>query len=476
MTSRQKQSLILGALTSSFGIFLSKALGLLYAAPFSSLAGEANMSFYATSYNYYNLLLNICTAGIPFAVATMVAKYHDKQDYRTVLVIRKLSSSILLVSGVVVGLIFVLVSKPFAGIVLGSMASDTDIDILRNVFCILAIAVMIVPFLSGQRGFQQGLKELKVYSFSQVLEQLVRVLFLLAGSVVCVLLLKIDSVYALYAGVFAASISAFVTIIYLKKFDKKHLDEIQKLAKLQPYKKIEKKSLVKEFLWFGAPYVLIATLGDSTNLVNSSFFMNAMTDAGHAYEESKLLLGMIQFNAVKLIAIPQVLALGFSAGIVPYITITYENNRYNELRKNITDVLDTVIYISLPLCFCLLVLARPIYNLMYGDLNLDLGSNVLMWSSSLAFLGTLAPVCSSLMMNLRMRKKVIFFLLLNFVVKLVTFFPLIALIGYPGAIVSSIISSLVNISLALYTMGKMYHINYIKLMARILIMICGLLA
>ncbi len=82
MTKGKKQSLIAGALTSSAGIFISKALGLLYVVPFTAIAGEANMSF-CVAYGYYDILLSICSAGIPFAVAAMVAKYSNNEDYKT---------------------------------------------------------------------------------------------------------------------------------------------------------------------------------------------------------------------------------------------------------------------------------------------------------------------------------------------------------------------------------------------------------
>ena len=52
---RIKQSVLVGALTSSFGIFISKALGLLYLTPLNALAGESNMSFYSITYTYYDL-------------------------------------------------------------------------------------------------------------------------------------------------------------------------------------------------------------------------------------------------------------------------------------------------------------------------------------------------------------------------------------------------------------------------------------
>ena len=47
MNDRQKHSLILGGLTSSAGVFISKAIGILYVTPFTMLATDANLSYYA---------------------------------------------------------------------------------------------------------------------------------------------------------------------------------------------------------------------------------------------------------------------------------------------------------------------------------------------------------------------------------------------------------------------------------------------
>ena len=45
--NNKKQSLLTGALAGSFGVFLSKALGLFYVVPLNSFAGERNMAFYS---------------------------------------------------------------------------------------------------------------------------------------------------------------------------------------------------------------------------------------------------------------------------------------------------------------------------------------------------------------------------------------------------------------------------------------------
>ena len=90
-----KDSLLMGALASSFGFFLSKVLGLFYYSPLSAIAGESNMAFYSFAYTYYDLLLQISSAGIPFAIAALVAKYVSKKDYKTVLLVKKLGISLI---------------------------------------------------------------------------------------------------------------------------------------------------------------------------------------------------------------------------------------------------------------------------------------------------------------------------------------------------------------------------------------------
>ena len=129
-----KQSLLIGALTSSFGIFVSKLLGLLYYSPLSAIAGESNMAFYSIVYTYYDLLLQISQAGIPFAIASLVAKYYAKGDYKTVLLVRKMGTSVVLGLSAATGFFLILMAGPLARQSLGISAPETDILNLKKMF------------------------------------------------------------------------------------------------------------------------------------------------------------------------------------------------------------------------------------------------------------------------------------------------------------------------------------------------------
>ncbi len=477
MSKRVKQSFIAGSLTSSAGIFISKALGLLYVVPFTALAGgEGNMIFYSAAYTYYDLLLQICTAGLPFAIAAMVAKYASKDDFKTVILIRKISSSVLMLSGFLVAALFVLFSTPLAKDVLGSNGTAGDIEILRNVFMVLSVAIILVPFLSSYRGFYQGLKELQVYAFSQVLEQFGRVISLLGLGYICVVIFKMDNIFAIYMAVLSTSIAAVLAILYYVYFDRRNYGVILRAARFQEEEGRSAKDILKELFAYGLPYLFMSILGNSMNIINNNFFMDAMGAINADYETSKTLLGIIQVNTNKLTSIPQVLAIGFSSGIVPYLTTSLEQKDFSTLRKNVLSCLDTVLYISVPLCFCLFALAEPIYFVMYGDKNLALGSDALMYSSLLAFTGTISPICSSMMMTLKFRRKSIVYLFIGFLVKAVSFYPLIRTFGYSGAITSSVLTSVVVIFLNLQHISNKFKVNYKRTFIRLLKMFLSLIA
>ncbi len=475
-SSRVKQSFLAGSLTSSAGVFLAKAIGLFYVIPFTALAGEKNMIFYSAPYTYYNVLLQISSAGLPYAIAAIVAKYVTRNDYKTVMLIRRLSTAILSVSGFLMSVIFILISKPLSSAILGSQATGLDISQMRTCFMILAIALFLVPILYSYRGFYQGMKELRVYADSQVLEQIARVAALLGLGYVTVKILRFNSIWAVYMAILATSIGALCAILFYSRFDRRHIGAIARTARAQETPAVRKNEILKELFAFGLPYLFAAILGNSQTLINTNFFVPTMTKLGMQYETATLIYGIIEVQCDKLTSIPQVLGAGFSVGIVPYMTTALETRNMKDLRRYVRECLDTVLYIGVPICFCLCVLSRPIYCVMYGNANLEYGAQALSYAALLAIVTTITPVCSSMMMTLHLRKESIFYLLIGFIVKCVTFYPAMRLIGYPGAIISSVLCSCTIIYLCLGKIKNRYGTAYGQTLIRLFKMILGCMA
>ncbi len=467
--TKRKRSLLTGALAGSFGIFISKLLGLFYVVPLNSLAGEANMAFYSITYTYYDLLLKICGAGVPFAIAALTAKYLSREDYKTVLLIKRLGVSMLLAMSFIVTVVFLMISGPLSASILGDQASARDIEILNNLFYILALALIVVPFLSSIRGYYQGLKLMKEYGVSQVLEQIVRVAGIVFLGLFFVKLIGLDSIWAIYMAILAAAIGALFAIVYIlisgRTIDKEILD----LAKDSPREARPAKDIVKEIMALGIPYLVISFLGTTSSLINSNFFLDYASDI-MAYDEAMLALGILQVNCSKLAAIPQVLTLGFSAGLVPYLTEALERHDLKTLRSYIAQILETVLYLLIPIVAWFIIYARPIYYIMYGGDNLDLGQEIFLISCITTFTDTIAPIISSMCITLRLRGLTIVTLGISTLIKFMTFFVAIDLFGYNGMTISTAIASLFAIVINLYVLKRSYHVTYGRVLRRALFM------
>lgn len=512
-TNKRKQSVIAGGLISTAGIFFAKFLGLFYAVPFNSiLGGGVNVAIYGVAFNIYNYVLNICLAGIPFAIATMVAKYASRGDYQTTILVKKIATTFMVAFGILAMLFMLVCAAPFASMLLPESAGATDnnIEVMRNVLMLVAIAVFFVPILSSVRGFYQGLKDMEIYALSQVLEQIARVAFLLVSSAIAVYLLGMDRTWAVYFGAFSTSVAAILAIIHIRLYDRKQMQEIQIAAKQQKVvPNTDKQSILRELIFISIPYLFVAIFGYSDSIINSFLLKGGMeayylSHGGGIEVNGKLVLnelanaeltviiGAINYAIIKLMSIPMVLAPGFSSAILPHITGALVQKNYKLVRKNIRDCIDTVLYIALPVCFCLFAFAKPIYAILFppgaypegadiadqvltSQQSLELCANVLRWFSIEALLSTMGPIFNALMMAVELRRLNIRNLAMSVILKFIITYPLLKWLGYPGLIVSSLISNGLFFLLDALALTKRFKIDWTYTVHRLLIICGGLL-
>lgn len=502
---KRKQSIIAGGLISTAGLFLAKFLGLFYAIPFNDILGNSDyIAIYGVAFNIYNYILNICLAGVPFAIATLVAKYSSRGDYQTTMLVKKIATVFMIGFGFMAMLALLICAAPFAGMLLPETVSGTasSIAIMRNVLMIVAIALFFVPILSSIRGFYQGLKHMEVYALSQVLEQIARVAFLLISSAIAVYLFGIDRVWAVYFGAFSTCVAAILAIIHIRLYDRKQMKAIIKEAKAQSVvPNTDKMSIFRELVFISLPYLFVAVLGYSDSIINTFFLKSGMeayylangggleidgvmTLNNVSSAELTTIIGAINYSITKLMSIPMVLAPGFSSAILPHITSALVNKDYKLVRKNIVDCIDIVLYIGLPVCFCLFVFAKPIYANLFppaaiGDVlseeaALDLCAQVLRWFSIEAFLSTLGPIFTSLLMAVELRRLNVRNLVITVTMKFIITYPLLRWFGYPGLVISSIICMSSFFLLDAYALTRRFKISWNYTFHKLVVMIGGL--
>ena len=457
-SSNVKKSIVLSGLVGTGGLFIAKLIGIVYAIPFSSILGsESYMSIYGQAYNIYSYILMVFTAGFPFAIATLVARYSVLNDAKTIQVVKKIALASLALMGFCGMILLIGISG-----ILAPLMVEENIDVMANALRLLALAIFFVPVLSAFRGYYQGLKEMEEYAVSQAFEQIFRVAFLLIGACIVVYVLGIDRKYALYISVLSTSVAAIAGILQIYRFDQKKKAEIDELASSQEGEPVEVKALLKEYFLSSIPYLLSSIVGYSQQIYNAILLPLGLRLHKYTTDMITTIISSTTYVGVKITAIPMILAPGFAAAIIPHITAALTEKNEKLVRKNIIDCLNVILYIGIPVSFCVFLYAKPINRTLFYTENLDMSAYVLSWLALEAFLGTVAPVVTNLMMALELRKTYLRRILISTVIKGVLLVPLTMIFGFAGSVISSIVGDGYLILFNLKEIKEKYHVQYKK--------------
>ena len=460
---KRRQSIIYGALTGSLGIFICKALGLIYISPLDAMAGD-DLVFYSVTYTVYEFLWSLSTSGIPYAIAALVAKYMITEDYDLTLRVRKLSLRALFIIGLTISIGVFL----FSGVIVHVLAGDESIDYqtkYRICLMLLSGACLSVPLLGGYRSFYQGLRHFEVYSFSQVLEQIVRICFLLAGGACAVYLFHASSVWAVYFAIIAMTVSAVATIGFFLVQDKKQIPYLQEMAsKQERVSHRSDKDILKEILLFAAPFLLQSILDHSFGLVNLRYLIDGLKAHGYSRLMADRIYTIINFNSSKLTAIPSVLGAGFAAAMIPHMAQAHAVRDDKMIDSNFRKSFASSGFLSIPMVVLMMLFSREIYFFMFGFRNLDLGSNILSLSLMSFFGWILMIISNPILLALDMRWHSLVLFGIRLLITIICTFPVVSAFGYQGLFYYELIMYLVFVGIDWILVRRKYKINILATM------------
>lgn len=473
--SNKKNSLVIGGLTSSAGLFLTKAIGILYVAPFRAIIGPDDYVYYAAGYELYNLVLTISLAGLPFAIAAIVSKYMEKEDYRTVMLVKKISQGLLAAFGLISSLAIILFINQFVN-TRGTITSDEAL-IYRNVYYIMTISIFTVPILSSYRGFFQGIKNYTAYSFSQVLEQIVRIVFLLGVGALLVYGFKLDRITAVYMALIASAVAAIATIVYFAIFNRDAILSIDERSKLQDSPPRNTKSIIKELFVFAIPYLLSVILSSRVSFANMAFLPSALQAYGYDSTISQLYTSMITNEALKLVGIPVVLATGFAVAVIPEMSQALVRNDQKTIQKNVSLSIESVLLISLPLYILIYFLANEIYFILFGgsEMIINMGGAITKGQVIVSIISILSPILVPISMTLNLARESIMGLIVAFIFNLIILTPLVTYLGYVGSFIAELLPTVLYLIVIFYYLSKKRNIKFKYTVRRIVLMFVAII-
>lgn len=341
-------SLMKGTAILTVGLFLSKLLGLVYIFPFYAIVGEENIGLYQYAYIPYNIMLSIAISGLPIAVSKFVSKYNALGDFDAGRRLVKTGAALMVITGIVSFLLLNVLANPIANIVIADDEQMFSVEQVAKVIRWVSFALLVVPFMSLVRGFLQGYGQFMPTSVSQLIEQIVRIIFLPGGSFIVVSVLDGEPETAIYFSVFAAFIGALGGLLTLYYYWKKLKPDIQAVqVKNKPEHKLPYKDMYKEIFKYSIPFVFVGLANSLFQLVDMLTFNRAMISIGLS-QVTDTYFTMLNFLTHKIVIIPVILATGFSMAIIPTITQYFTQGKMDAVRLAMDKTYQVLLFITIP--------------------------------------------------------------------------------------------------------------------------------
>ncbi|KAB7705856.1 oligosaccharide flippase family protein [Bacillus aerolatus] len=429
--------LIRGTFILTLGTFISKFLGLFYVIPFYSIVGKEATSLYQYGYVPYTIFISIATAGVPLAVSKFIAKYNALGEYAVGRRLFKSGLMIMSLTGILAFLVMYTFAPAFAKMVVLDKEQIYTIEEVAYVIRAVSFALIIVPFMSLMRGFFQGHQSMGPSAVSQVIEQIARIIFLLAGAYIVLNVLSGNVVEAIGAATFAAFVGAvfgLLVLFWYWKKRKKHLDEL--LEKDEGKTHVSLVDIYSEIVVYAIPFIFVGIAIPLYQLVDMATFNRAMAAIGQA-KISDTVFGIVNFSTQKIVIIPVSLATAFAMTLVPLVTSSFVSGEAGKVKKQLDQTFQVLLFLTVPAVVGIMLLAEPFYTVFYEQSGI--GTDILRTYAPVAILFALFTVTAAILQGINEQRFTVFSLLFGILLKFALNIPLIKMFQAEGAIYATAI-------------------------------------
>ncbi len=464
----KKNTFMQGAFIATMGIVLSKILGIIYVIPFYAIIGSKGGALYGYAYNIYSLFLGISSAGIPLAISKIISEYNTLGYYSAKERAFKIGKKTLNTMGILCFLILFIFAPAISHLIIGNVTGGNSPEDVTFVIRVISTAILVVPILSIYRGYLQGHKYITPTSISQVLEQIVRVVIIVAGSFLSLKVFKLSLKTTVGVSVFAATAGALISYFYLFRKVIKNKTELQKKSKSIEEPIITDKEIFKKIIFYALPFIMIDVFKSLYNSVDIITLVKTLVNGLEyktAFAES--IMSVISTWGLKLNMIVIAITTGVMVSLIPNLTSSFVNNDMVDVRRKINKTLQMLCYIVIPMIVGLSILAKPVWTIFYGaNAAVSYGTQAYQYYVFVAFAVTMFTSTITIVQVLKEYKMVFISLISGLLFKIIFNIPFIygfnrlGLPAYYGAITATICGYFVSAGISLVFLNKKFKVKY----------------
>ena len=473
----KKSSFIEGTVIATLAIVITKILGMLYVIPFYAIIGVQGSALYAYAYNIYVIFLDISSAGLPVAISKIIKEYNTLGMMDAKVRAYKVAKKIISFISVAAFIVLFLFAGNLASLILGDLQGGNTISDVTFVIRCVSFAILVIPFLSVSKGYLQGHNIINVSSISQVIEQVVRIIVILGGSYLGLKVLNLSLTTSVGIAVFGAFAGGFAAMLYLFINMRKNKKELS-LEEVEKKDDISNREILKKIISYAIPFIIIDVAVSLYNFIDMVLISRTMGYLGYDAATTEFVTSSVATWANKINVIVNSVAMGLTVSLIPNIVEAFTLKKWSLVEKRLNKAIQIILVTCIPMVLGISFLAKPIWNIFYGNSNLELGSIVLGVSIFGALFYNIYMITSMTLQSLNKFKAVYFTTFLGYLTNAFLDVPLMLLCQhlnlqpFIGALLASILGySLASFS-ALIILRKHHHLKYhesYKMFAKILV-------
>ena len=395
LEKKTKQSFLHGAVILTVATVIVKVVGALFKIPLGNIIGATGMGYFNTAYTIFNAVYSLAIAGLPIAVAKLVAENEALGRHKNTRKILNISRVLFIATGLTGSCIMLFSARLCANLANNPNAFGAVIALAPTIFfaCVMSI----------YRGYYEGLKNMYPTAISQIVEAVVKTV---AGLGLAILAIELatksynttGSIFGIAVGgaeeantvilafaaagaVFGVSISTIGGAVYLLFRHKTKGDGITKEELEVSTVPEETKKILKSLIKIAIPVCLGAVAISLTSFIDTFSIMNRLAVAIKADmnlivsqygeilpTETKEIpnflwgaYGLVQtlFNLVPAITTT------FGVSALPAISSAWALRDEREMTKNVSTALKITCLVAIPAGIGMCILAEPIVKLLY---------------------------------------------------------------------------------------------------------------
>jgi len=361
---------------------LVRLSGFIYRAPLARLIHSEGLGIYQMALPAFYALLSLAVGGVPLAVSNLVAEYTACGRPHVARRVLHLA-----LTGVSATAAAAAVTLALASHRLAATLGDP-----RAAYSLIALAPAIFLFsLEGcYRAYFQGSQLMTPTALAQVAEQALRITTTL---LLAFALYPFGLPYAAAGAAGGASAGGLASLAYLwMSYRRLPQERPQRWDSGEPDCR-----LIGRILTLSWPATLGAVILPLLTLADVGIIQRSLQAAGFTRAQATALYGQYSGMAYTLVGLPSVLTGALASALMPVAASAQAQHDRTAISRRVRLSVRVTALICLPAALGLMVLARPLVTLIFGE---PAAAIPLVWLAPVAFLLPLSSVMASVLLGL----------------------------------------------------------------------------